>query len=83
MDTIDFLTITFNDYIKKHNSSFSFTSLNPAGVVGPSMSNHLDVSNDFILQVVQGKCVVNSISLKEGEQRQWLVNFIELWENAE
>ena len=43
------------DYVKKNHPSFSFTSLNPAGVVGPSMSNHLGVSNDFILQIVQGK----------------------------
>ncbi len=54
MDTIDFLTITFNDYIQKHN-----------------------------LPAVSADQILAESAYANEEQRQWLVNFIELWENAE
>ena len=43
------------DFIADNQPSFSFTSINPAGIIGPSLSSDLGVTNDFIEQIVKGK----------------------------
>jgi dihydroflavonol-4-reductase len=42
------------DYVKENDTSFQLTVINPVGVLGPSLSNDVGISNSMVLRMLNG-----------------------------